>query len=77
MKCASEKIVPKLLNFKRKQCRRNIAQEMLMTLNDDPDLLEKVITDDESWVYSYELNHPNGSVQKSQERKKHVKFGQM
>ena len=44
---AGAKIVPKLLNFKQKQCRMNIDQEMLMTFNDDPDLLKKVITDDE------------------------------
>ena len=29
----------------------DIAQEMLTTFNDDPDLLKKVITGDESWVY--------------------------
>ena len=31
----------------------DIAQEMLTTFNDDPDLLKKVITGDESWVYGY------------------------
>ena len=31
----------------------DIAEEMLMTFNDDPDLLKKVITGDESWVYDY------------------------
>ena len=33
----------------------NIAQEMLNDVNDDPDLLKKVITGDESWVYGYEV----------------------
>ena len=33
----------------------NIAQEMLTTFNDDPDLLEKVITGDESWLYGYDI----------------------
>ena len=28
---------------------------MLTTFNDDPDLLKKVITGDESWVYGYEI----------------------
>ena len=27
----------------------DIAQDMLLTFNDDPDLLKKVITADESW----------------------------
>ena len=31
------------------------AQEMLATFKDDPDLLIKVITGDESWVYGYDI----------------------
>ena len=58
-----------------------IAQDMLTTFNDDPDLLEKVITGNESWVYGYDIetkaNYPKGNVQKSQDRKQQVKFGQM
>ena len=44
------KFVPKLLNFKQKQCRMDIVKEILKTFNGDPDLLKKVITGDESWV---------------------------
>ena len=32
-----------------------IAQKMLNDVNDDPDLLKKVITGDESWVYGYDV----------------------
>lgn len=32
-----------------------IAQEMLNDVNDDPDLLKRVITGDESWVYGYDI----------------------
>ena len=32
----------------------DIAQEMLTTFSDDPDLLKKVIAGDESWVYGYD-----------------------
>ena len=49
MKPTAAKIVPKLLNFEQKQCRMDIGQETLTTFNDDPDLLKKVITGDESW----------------------------
>ena len=42
MKHASAKIVPKLLNFTQKQRRLYIAQEMLMTFNDGPDLLNRL-----------------------------------
>ena len=44
MKHAAAKIVPKL-----------IAQETLTTFNDNPDLLKKVITVGESWVYGYDF----------------------
>ena len=41
-------IVSKCLNFEQKQRRIDIAQEILATFNDDPNLLKKVITGDES-----------------------------
>ena len=44
---AAAKIVPKLLNFEQKQCRIDIFQDVLMTFNDDLDLLKNVITGDE------------------------------
>ena len=53
VKRASAKIVPKLFNFEQKRLRLNIAHEMLTTFNDDPDLLKRVITGDESWAYGY------------------------
>ena len=81
MKCSPATIIPKLLNFEQKQHRVDIVQKMLMTFNDDPDLLKKVITCDESLLRKAmtlkpKPNQPNGSVQKSQDRKKHIKFGQ-
>ena len=43
--------------------------------------VKKVITGDESWVYGYDIetkpNHPNGSVQKTRDRRMHFEFGQM
>ena len=53
MKRKTEKFVPKLLNFEHKQRRMDIAQQMSMTFNDDPDLLKKVITYYETQVYIY------------------------
>ena len=47
MKPVAAKIVPKLLIFEQKQCRMNI--------NDDQDLLNKVTTANEPWVYSYNI----------------------
>ena len=34
----------------------DIAQDMFAMFNNDPDLLKKVITDDKSWVYRYDIN---------------------
>ena len=55
MKSAKVKIVPKLLNFEQNQRCMNIAQEMLTMFNNNPDLLKKVVTADESLVYSYDI----------------------
>ena len=33
----------------------DLAQEMLATFNDGSDLLKKVVTGDESWVYGYDI----------------------
>ena len=49
------KFVPKLLNFDQKTRRMTIAQGMFNDVNDDPDLLKKVITGNESWLYGYDV----------------------
>ena len=33
----------------------DVAQEMLTMLNNDSDLLKKIMTGDESWVYGYDI----------------------
>ena len=49
------RIVPKLLNFEEKQRRLQMAREIFTKFNDDPDLLKKVTTGDESWLYGYDI----------------------
>ena len=61
-KHAATKIAPQLLNFELKQQRMDIAQEMLTTFNDDPDLLKKVITSDESWIYGCIIENKAQSI---------------
>ena len=63
MKSTAAKIVPKLQNFEEKQLCIGIAQEMLTTFNDDPDLLKTVITGGESWVYGYDIETEAQSLQ--------------
>ena len=55
MKRAAAKIVPTLLNFKHKLRDMDIAQEMLMTFNDDSDLHKKFITADESIKSTFQM----------------------
>ncbi|UYV72969.1 AGL [Cordylochernes scorpioides] len=47
--------IPKLLNCDQKQHRMNIANEMLDSVRDDPNLLQRVITGDEAWVYGNDV----------------------
>ena len=49
------KFVPKLVNFDQKQHRINIAQEIFDSVRDDPNLLQRFIAGDESWVYGYDV----------------------
>ncbi|UYV68774.1 hypothetical protein LAZ67_6000819 [Cordylochernes scorpioides] len=44
-----------MLNCDQKQHRMNIANEMLDSVRDDPNLLQRVITGDEAWVYGYDV----------------------
>ncbi|UYV66514.1 hypothetical protein LAZ67_4001938 [Cordylochernes scorpioides] len=55
MRRVAAKFVPKLLNCDQKQHRMNIANEMLYSVRDDPNLLQRVITGDEAWVYGYDV----------------------
>ncbi|UYV67193.1 hypothetical protein LAZ67_4004296 [Cordylochernes scorpioides] len=48
MRRVAAKFVPKLLNCDQKQHRMNIANEMLDSVRDDPNLLQRVITGDEA-----------------------------
>ncbi|UYV71381.1 hypothetical protein LAZ67_8002859 [Cordylochernes scorpioides] len=55
MRRVAAKFVPKLLNCDQKQHRMNIANEMLDSVRDDPNLLQRVIIGDEAWVYGYDV----------------------
>ena len=49
------KFVPKLLNFQQKLNRKNISEESLAAVNEDPNLIKRIITGDETWVYGYDV----------------------
>ena len=44
-------MVPKLLSEDYKQQRVTVYQDIIEHLEDDPDLLRRVITGDESWIF--------------------------
>ena len=53
MRRVAAKFVSKLLNFDQKQHRINTAKELLDSVRKD--LLQRVITGDESWIYGYDV----------------------
>ncbi|UYV61607.1 hypothetical protein LAZ67_1005527 [Cordylochernes scorpioides] len=55
MRRVAAKFVPKLLNCDQKQHRMNIANEMLDSVRDDPNFLQRVINGDEAWIYGYDV----------------------
>ncbi|UYV63421.1 hypothetical protein LAZ67_2004019 [Cordylochernes scorpioides] len=55
MRRVAAKFVPKLHNCDQKQHRMNFANEMLDSVRNDPNLLQRVITGNEAWVYGYDV----------------------
>ncbi|XP_054744503.1 histone-lysine N-methyltransferase SETMAR-like [Anastrepha obliqua] len=63
MKRVAAKFVPKLLTAEQKERRVEVSQDMLDSINSDPDFMNTIITVDESWVYGYD---PETKMQSSQ-----------
>ena len=59
----SAKFVPKMLMEQQKELRKEIAEDMLDYANHDPELIQAIITGDETWVYGYD---PETKFQSSQ-----------
>ncbi|UYV75991.1 hypothetical protein LAZ67_13002040 [Cordylochernes scorpioides] len=64
MRRVAAKFVPKLPNCDQKQHRMNIANEILDSVRDDPNLLQRVITDDEAGVVHHEFLRQGRTVNK-------------
>ncbi|UYV68238.1 hypothetical protein LAZ67_5003570 [Cordylochernes scorpioides] len=64
MRRVAAKFVPKLLNSDQKQHRMNIANEMLDSVLDDLNLLQRVITGDEAGVVHHEFLPQSRTVNK-------------
>ena len=57
------KFIPKLLTAEQKSLRLQIAQENLEMVNNNENILKKIITGDESWVYGYDPETKHQSSQ--------------
>jgi hypothetical protein len=54
MNHVAAKFVLWLLSQKQKEFCAEVAQDLLETSNNNPHFIKHVITEDESWVYSYD-----------------------
>ena len=54
MRKVCEKMVPRLLNDGQKENRVQVCQDILKQLEITPDLLSRVVTGDESWIFEYD-----------------------
>ena len=63
MKCVLAKFIPWLLLPEQQEHRAAVASDLIQTTTNEPDVLKKVITRDESWFYGC---GPETKVQLSQ-----------
>ena len=57
------KMVPKLLNEQQKERRVQVCHDILEELETEPNLLGRVITGDESWIFEYDPETKRQSLQ--------------
>ena len=57
------KMVPRLLNDHQKEHHMQICQDIIERLQTEPDLLRRVITGDEMWIFEYQLETKRQSSQ--------------
>ena len=54
MECIVAKFIPQLLLPEQKEHHAVVAKDSIQTTTNEPDILKKVITRDELWVYGYD-----------------------
>jgi len=47
-------MVPKLLSDEQKQRHKELCLDLLQHIENEPDLLNSIITCDETWVFTYD-----------------------
>jgi len=48
------KMVPKLLSDEQKECHKELCLDLLQRIENEPDLLNSIITCDETWIFTYD-----------------------
>ncbi|EFN81447.1 hypothetical protein EAI_16617, partial [Harpegnathos saltator] len=48
-------LIPRNLNFLQKDNRLLVSSEMISTRDEDSTYMKRIITDDETWVYQYDV----------------------
>ena len=49
------KMVPRLLNERQKERRAQVSQDILEQLKTESNLLKRVVTGNEPWIFEYDL----------------------
>ena len=63
MRKVCAKLVPRLLNDVQKERRLQVCQDIIERLQTEPDLLRRVITADETWIFEYDPETKGQSCQ--------------
>jgi len=76
MRKVCAKMVPKLLSDEQKECRKELCLDLLQCIENEADLLNSLITCDETWVFMYDRkpsdNQCSGIQHHLQDQKKHA-----
>ena len=57
------KMVPKVPSDEQKECRKELCLELSQCIENEPDLLNLIITCDETWIFMYDLETKRQSMQ--------------
>jgi hypothetical protein len=56
-------MVPKALLEEQKECCKELSLDLLQRFENEPDLLNLIITCDETWIFMYDLETKQQSMQ--------------
>ena len=77
MRSVSTKFVPRLLTEDQKNNRFNVCYDLREQVGNDPKILSKVVTGDETWCYGYDPETANGKLPILQNQIRPNRFDQM